>query len=119
MIILNYPDYEAQRYQGTLIMYAVLLVAVLFNTYLGSHLAVVEAVILFIHVFGLFVVLIPLIHLAPHSSPHDVFAQFLGSAGYDNLGLSFFVGLLTAVYPFVGRLLHKVRDGVADVTLRR
>lgn len=105
LVILNYPNLELQRYHGTLITYAVLLVAVLFNTYLGSHLPLVEAVILFLHIFGFFIVLIPLVYLGPHSSPHDVFAQFSSSAGYENLGLSFFVGLLTAVYPFIGRLL--------------
>lgn len=103
VVILNYPNLALEGWHGTLFTYAVLMVAALFNTFLGSQLPKVELMILIIHIFGFIVVFVPLLYLAPHSSPHDVFAEFSSSAGYNNIGLSFFVGLLTAIYPFIGR----------------
>lgn len=101
LLILNNPDYKAQRWQGTLLLYAVLVFALVFNTYLGSHLPKVEGTVLILHVVGFFGILITITYLAMHVSPHDVFELFLNNGGYDK-GTSFFVGLITSVYAFVG-----------------
>ena len=101
LLILNYPNYEAQRWQGTLLLYAVVLFAMFFNTYLGQHLPKVEATVLIIHVVGFFGILITLTYLAPHGDPHDVFVLYLSDGGY-NKGTAFFVGLITTVFAFIG-----------------
>ncbi|KAI9733682.1 MAG: hypothetical protein M1834_003285 [Cirrosporium novae-zelandiae] len=101
LIVLNYPDYVFQRWHGTLLIYAVALFALFFNTYVEHHLPKIEGVILILHIGGFFAVLIPLVYLAPHSSADDVFAKFLTMGGYD-MGLSWFVGLLTPIFAFVG-----------------
>lgn len=105
LLVLNYPTYEYQLWHGTMLMYAVLVISVVFNTLLGSQLPKVEGAVLAIHILGFFVFLIPLVYLAPHprASAHDVFAQFTSSAGYSSVGLSFFVGLLTPVFGFIGK----------------
>jgi len=73
----------------------------LFNTYLGKQLPKIEGAVLIVHIVGFFGVLITLIYLAPHGDPHDVFVKYLSNGGYDP-GTSFFVGLITTVFAFIG-----------------
>lgn len=101
LIILNYPSYNAQNWHGTLLLWAVILVGILFNTLLARLLPWVEGSILIIHIVGFFIVMIPLVYLGPHNSAHDVFAQYLTLGGYSP-GLSWFVGLITTVFGFLG-----------------
>jgi choline transport protein len=56
---------------------------------------------LILHVVGFFGILIPLIYLAPHGSDYDVFVKYLTLGGYSQ-GTSFFVGLITTVFAFLG-----------------
>ncbi len=58
--------------------------------------------ILVIHIAGFFGILIPLVYLAPHSSATDMFTRFENGGGWSTQGLSFFVGLVTDVYSFLG-----------------
>ena len=103
LIVLNNPDYEPQRWQGTLLFYAMILVAVIFNTWLVRYLPKIEGLVLIIHIAGFFGVLIPLVYLAPHGSSKDVFTQFVNGGGWSTQGLSFFVGIVTGVYSFLGQ----------------
>lgn len=72
-----------------------------FNTYLAKQLPKVEGAVLIVHIVGFFGVLITLVYLAPHGNAHDVFVLYLNNGGYDK-GTSFFVGLITTVFAFVG-----------------
>jgi choline transport protein len=101
--ILNYPNYESTRWQGTLIFYAVIAFIVFINTYLARWLPKIEGMILILHILGFFAILTPLVYLAPHGSAKDVFATFLNTGGWKTNGLSFFVGLITSVFSFLGR----------------
>ena len=101
LLVLNYPDYNFKRWHGTLLLFSVVLLAMLFNTYLAKQLPKVEGAVLVIHIVGFFGVLIPLVYLAPHGNAHDVFVKFMANGGYD-YGTSFFVGLITTVFAFVG-----------------
>lgn len=48
-------------------------------------------------------VLVTLTVMSPQkSSSHDVWALWLNEGGYESKGLSFFVGLITPVFAFVG-----------------
>ncbi|KAL8991734.1 MAG: hypothetical protein Q9169_007699, partial [Polycauliona sp. 2 TL-2023] len=103
MLVLAYPSYEFKSWHGTLLLYAVLAVALVFNTLLGRYLNLVESSILVIHIVGVFAVIIPIAYLAPHkSTTHDVFVLFLDSGGYNDKGLAFFVGIIATVFSFLG-----------------
>ena len=104
IIVLNRPSYEPQRWQGTLLFYAVMLFGVIFNTFLVKFLPKVEGLILIIHIAGFFGILIPLVHLAPHGSASDVFTQFSNGGEWSTQGLSFCIGIVTGVYAFLGQL---------------
>jgi len=91
-----------------LLLYGVILVIVFINTYLARWLPKIEGLILCLHVIGFFAILIPLVYLAPHGSPKDVFATFVNGGGWSSDALSFFIGIITSVYSFIGRLLRSI-----------
>ena len=106
LIVLSHPEYVFERWHGTLLFWAVLLVAIFINTVVSSMLPKIEGLILILHVLGFFAVLIPLVYMAPHGSASDVFTLFLNEGGWSTQGLSFFVGLLGNAFSFLGGCLH-------------
>jgi choline transport protein len=102
LLILNYPDYVFYAWQGTLLFYAIVALALFVNTVLARLLPAIESGILVIHIVGFFGILIPLVYLAPHGSPSDVFTLFNNGGGWATDGLSFFVGETTVMFAFVG-----------------
>ena len=102
LIVLNNPSYEPQRWQGTLLFYAMILVGVIFNTLFVRYLPKTEGLVLIIHVGGFFAVLIPLVYLAPHGNGTEVFTLFTNGGGWQTQELSFCVGIVTGVYSFLG-----------------
>ena len=102
LLVLNYPEYVFERWHGTLLLYAALLICVLINTIGAKILPKIAGFILIIHTVGFFAILIPLIYLAPHSSPSFVFEQFMNAAGWNNNGLAWFIGLISTNLPLIG-----------------
>ena len=90
---MNYPDYNFQRWHGTLLLYAVVVIGIVFNTVLARLLQWVERTILITHCIAFIVVLVPLVHFGPHESVKDFSAEYLTLGTYSS-GLSF-VGLIT------------------------
>lgn len=103
LLVLNYPSYEFHRWHGTLLFYAIAAFGLVVNTYLVRLLPRIESSFLVVHILGFFGILIPLVYLAPHGSAKDVFATFNNGGGWSSTGLSFFVGLTTSLYSFIGR----------------
>lgn len=107
LLVLNYPDtYTFERWHGTLLVIAVSCFAVIFNTVAAKQLPMIEGLVLILHVFGFFAILIPLWVLAPRNSASDVFTQFSNSGGWSNLGLSCLVGMLSPVFTLLGKLTN-------------
>lgn len=102
LLILNYPSYDYQRWHATLLFYAVVAGGLFINTYLGRLLPQIESLVLFFHILGFFGILIPLVYLSPHQSAKEVFTTFYNGGGWSSNGLSFFVGLVTAMDAFPG-----------------
>lgn len=102
LIVENHSDYSFQRWHGTLLTWAAVLLAVIFNTVLSPALPKVEGMVLVLHILGFFAILIPLVYLAPHSAPSEVFTVFLNSGGWRSQGLSFFIGLIGNATAFLG-----------------
>ena len=102
LLIQHDSSYTPQRWHATLIGYAVLAFSLFINTYLATHLPKIESVVLLLHVFGFFFVLIPLVYFGPHGDPSTVFEQFLNEGHWPTQALSFFIGLTTSMIAFVG-----------------
>ena len=85
-----------------MLFWGVILFGVSVNTVIGSWLPKFEGLILILHIFGFFAVLLPLVILGPHAQPSQVFKMFINGGKWPTNGLSFFVGLLGNVYAFFG-----------------
>ncbi|OAQ97744.1 hypothetical protein LLEC1_00414 [Akanthomyces lecanii] len=102
LISFTMPQYHSQTWQGTLIVWAVVLVAVLINTVVSSLLPKIEGMILVLHIVGFFGVLITLVTFGAHGDASEVFATFRNEGSWSTQGLSFFVGLLGLIFSFAG-----------------
>lgn len=102
LITLNYPSYVGERWHGTLLLYAVIAITIVVNTYLANHMPKIEGIIFILHMVGFFGILIPVVYLAPHGTAKDVFGLFMNEGGWETQGLSFFVGITTSVFSFLG-----------------
>lgn len=70
---------------------------------LARKLPLIEAIILVIHIFAFFGILVTLWVLAPvNSSPKQVFTQFNDGGGWRSLGGSALIGITSGIYPLIG-----------------
>ncbi|KAF4969966.1 hypothetical protein FZEAL_10132 [Fusarium zealandicum] len=102
LVVLNYPDYVPQPWHGTLLTIAVAAFSVLFNTLLARKLPLIEAIVLIIHVFAFFGILVTLWVLSPRADAKAVFTEFSDGGGWNSLGGSTLVGILAGVLPLLG-----------------
>jgi amino acid transporter len=102
LLVLNYPDYGFERWHGTLIMYAIILISLFTNTVIVRALPVVEGTVLILHIVGFFAILIPFVHRAPMRSAHEVWVEFQNMSGGYPDGVSWLVALVVSVQPLVG-----------------
>lgn len=101
LLALNYDSYVFERWHGTMFVIVIIIFAFVFNTLLASRLNLVEGVILVVHIFGFFCMLVPLWVLAPRTPSSVVWTQF-HDGGWNNTGLSTLIGLITSVLPLLG-----------------
>lgn len=120
LIVLNNGSYVPLPWQGTLLIIAVTAFAILFNTVLAKKLPLVEAFLLFLHVLGMFAIIITLWVLSPTASASDVFTVFTNAGGWGSLGTSTLVGILSPVISMIGfdcavHMSEEVKDAVSLV----
>ncbi|GAW21671.1 hypothetical protein ANO14919_111940 [Xylariales sp. No.14919] len=101
VIILLDSSYTPQPWQTLLFFWAILAFAVFINTVASKTLAHFEGLILVLHIFGFFGILIPLVYLSPHGDA-SVFTTFVNGGGWPDRGLSFVVGLPASVFSLIG-----------------
>ncbi|KAK5055085.1 hypothetical protein LTR84_012833 [Exophiala bonariae] len=102
LAVLNHPEYVPQRWHGTFIYWAILLVAYLVNTIGIKFMPLIENGVLLFHVLTFLAVLIPLVVLSPHKSAEYVFTSFENNSGWESNGVAWCLGLLSATYVLVG-----------------
>lgn len=103
LLAINYPDsYTYQAWHVTLFVIAVATAAFLFNTLLAQRLPLIEGIILIVHCFGFFGILIPLWVLAPSVPASEVFGSIKDRGGWGNDGLACLVGLTGPLYALIG-----------------
>ncbi|KAK4896169.1 hypothetical protein LTR49_028181 [Elasticomyces elasticus] len=93
LITLNYPDYAAQGWHGTLQTIGIVLCCVLLNAYGAHRLPLVEGSLAVLHFGGMFVIIIVLWTLAPRNNAHDAFLQINNGGGWSSDAVSLLVGL--------------------------
>lgn len=100
--ILGNQLYNALPWQGTLIMWASLSLALLVNLIGGKLLPRIETIILVVHILGFFGILIPLVYMAEPNSAHEVFQTYANGGDFPTMGLSWFVGMTNCAFAFAG-----------------
>jgi len=79
---LNFPEYQIQSWHQTLLTIAIVASCTFFNIFLAVRLPLVEALILVLHVAGVFAVIIPLWVMAPRGNAYDTILNFTNSGGW-------------------------------------
>jgi amino acid transporter len=102
LIALNNPSYISRAWQGTLLIWAVLAICLVFNTFFSKRLPLIEGVIVVLHVAGFFAVIIPLWVMGDRNSSGKVFSLFEDNMMWGSVPLSTMVGLTGAASCFVG-----------------
>ncbi|CAD6588414.1 MAG: hypothetical protein ASARMPRED_003557 [Alectoria sarmentosa] len=102
VVVLTSPTYNPKTWHGTLLTWAVVIAGLGINTLVSRVLAKIETLILILHIVGFVAILMPLVYLAPHSSPQLVITEFVNARGWPTQGLSFFVGIVGSVVAFLG-----------------
>jgi choline transport protein len=111
-----HPTYTPALWHGTLMTILMAVLAVMVNTLGAKHLPLLEATILFLHVFGFFAVLTPLWVIAPKISAKEAFTSFSNTGGWSSIGAAVVIGQLTAVGSLGGRYGHSVNGSTANVS---
>lgn len=102
LIVLNNADYVFERWQGTLLVIAITVFSILFNTFLAKRLPLIEVLILILHVVGFLIIIIPLWILSPRDSVTAVFTEFNNGGGWNSNGTATLVGFSTTITALVG-----------------
>lgn len=97
------PDFGFTNWQYTLIMLALIVLTIFFNTIGAGSLPMLESASLVAHVVGFFVVAIVCWAMCrPLNSGTDVFTTFVNSGGWSNTGTACLVSQVTVVYCNLG-----------------
>ena len=98
LIYVNNPSYSGTAWQGTLLVFAMVLFIYVCNIWGAKGLPMIQNLLLLVHIFGFLVVIIVLWVLAPHRTSKAVFSEFYNGGGWSTMGLSLMVGQISAIY---------------------
>ena len=124
LIAINNADYQPTnlewRWQGTLLVFAMVLVLFTANIWGAKSLPLLQNILLVVHVFGFFAVIIVLWILAPRNTASTVFTQFYNGGGWSSVGLSLMVGQISAIYGSIcsdatAHMAEEVKDAGRNV----
>lgn len=116
LIVLNYPNYVFERWHGTLLMWAVMIITFGVNVYAIKILPALQLVGGIFHVTFFVAIVVPLVLLSPRSTPQFVFTELLNKGGWESDGISWCIGLLSVTYCFLGGLSYKSSYPIISVT---
>ncbi|KAJ5173413.1 hypothetical protein N7492_006006 [Penicillium capsulatum] len=99
LISVRNPEYSPQNWQGTLFVFAMVLVIYIANVYGSDLMPVLNNLLMILHVLSWAVVLIVLWAMAPHRSAEAVFVtEWKNMGGWQTMGLSVMIGQISAIY---------------------
>lgn len=103
LLILNDDTYIPQRWQGVLLVWAILTVPLFVNVFARKLLPTIEMFGGIAHVVTFITWIVVLVTLAPRSSAEFVFeSSVFGVSGWSNHGIQWCIGLLAGVWPMSG-----------------
>ncbi|CAG8158203.1 unnamed protein product [Penicillium olsonii] len=121
LISVRDPDYEPQNWQGTLLVFAMVLVIYIFNVYASDIMPILNNLLMILHVLSWAVILIVLWAMAPHRSAEAVFlTEWRNGGGWSTMGLSVMIGQISAIYGSLSsdaaaHMSEEVKDAARNV----
>ncbi|KAB8256560.1 GABA permease [Aspergillus pseudonomiae] len=98
LISVKDPSYEPENWQGTLFVFAMILVIYFFNVYAASWMPRIQNLLLALHILCFVVVITVLLAMAPRQPASVVFLEFSNTGGWSSMGLALMVGQISAIY---------------------
>lgn len=104
LMVLNNSAYQPTAWQLMLLYWATLVLSLSVNTFISHQLPNIESLILILHTFGFFAILIPMVYFAPHGDAKEVFTTFVNGGAWPTDGISFLIGCLGPCFALLGEL---------------
>ncbi|KAH7389189.1 amino acid transporter-like protein [Cadophora sp. MPI-SDFR-AT-0126] len=102
LITVNNDGYVPQRWQGMLFYWMIILYSAVVNIWGSKVLPHTNLASGIIHIVGFVAIMAVLGAMAPKHDAQFVFVEVTNSSGWSSQGVSWLVGLLSTVYPFLG-----------------
>ncbi|KAH7384377.1 amino acid/polyamine transporter I [Phaeosphaeria sp. MPI-PUGE-AT-0046c] len=102
LIKLNNPEYILERWHTTLIMWAIILVSYVQHIWTIRFLPKLQLFTGVLHFLTFFVLVVVMLVMGRNSTADFVFTGFVNQTGWKSDGVSWFVGLLPAIWTFNG-----------------
>lgn len=99
---MNDDTYIPARWRGLLLYWAVLVYAAAMNIWGSRMLPTANLLAGVLHVVGFVALIIVLGVMAPKNTASFVFTEVTNSSGWSSDGVSWLIGLLSAVFPLLG-----------------
>lgn len=103
LVSTNYPDYVAERWHITLIIFALLITVGLMNMYMFWLIPWMELAAGVLHVVLWLIFVVVLVTLAPRNPASFVFFDGTTQSGWDNSFVAFNLGMLVPAWGFIGK----------------
>ncbi|RHZ53567.1 putative GABA permease [Aspergillus thermomutatus] len=98
LISVRDPDYHPEQWQGTLFVFAMIVVIYFFNVYAADMMPLFNNLLMILHILSWTVIVIVLWAMAPHQSAKAVFTQWTNEGGWSSMALSALIGQISAIY---------------------
>ena len=109
LIVFNDETYVPERWHGTLLAWAYLLVPFTLNVYGRKLLKTIEIVGGIFYIIFFITTIVTLIVMAPRNPSEFVFKEsFFGQSGWENEGVQWCLGLLTITAVLIGKTLSVI-----------
>ena len=103
LLVLNDSTYSPQRWHGVMFYWLILAYSLVVNVYGQRILAHTNTGAGVLHVVGFMIIVIILgVMTKDKHTASYVFTEFSNTSGWENNGVSWLIGLLSTVYPFLG-----------------
>ncbi len=91
-------EYSPTNWEGTLMVIAVTIMTWAFNIWGTKMMPVFQNIMLIVHVFGFWAIIMVFWVLSPRNTTKVTFAQFQNRGGWNSTGLALMVGQLSAIF---------------------
>lgn len=119
LISLIDPNYEPTRWQGTLMVFAMVALIYIFNVWFAQGMPMIQNGLLILHIFGFFAVVSVLSAMAPRNPASAVFTHFQDRGEWQSMGVSLMIGQISAIYASLSTFWMPYQLYASDTDLPR